>query len=118
MLQCLLKIRSMVASCPTVTGQTSATYVLDPEFKRYMDEGREMLGIIREEGMMAKELSEKSTMFTMHLYSEDWKQHEKYHDDRVKNLRPEDKDNRVLQPLMLRADEFRKALQNNKNDED
>ena len=85
------------------------------DFKKIINEAKEMIGIIHLEGLMMKEFSEKTTMFNMHHYSEDWRASEKYQDNRVKNLRPEDSDNRMLQPLMLSADEFRKAIQNDKN---
>lgn len=40
------------------------------------------IGIKREEGMMRKELAEKSTSFQLHNYLPDWKESQVYHDER------------------------------------
>lgn len=56
-------------------------YAKYPEFKSIIEEGKEMLGYIRERGMLKKELAERSTMYTMHHYSPDWVSFNKYHAD-------------------------------------
>lgn len=56
-------------------------YAKYPEFKAIINEGKEMLGYIRERGMLKRELAERSTMFTMHNYSPDWLEFNKYHAD-------------------------------------
>jgi hypothetical protein len=60
-------------------GTYNVWYDKFPEFKMIVDEGKEMLGYIRERGMLKKELAERSTMFTMHNYSPDWIEFNKYH---------------------------------------
>jgi len=50
-----------------------------PEFKEDYDIAMMLIGVKREEGMMMRELSEKSTMYTMHLYLKYWDDANKYH---------------------------------------
>ncbi len=59
--------------------QWSAKY---PKFKKEYLLGLRAIGLKREEGMMRKELSEKSTMFRMHMYLPEWKEAQLYHDER------------------------------------
>lgn len=90
-------------------------YAKYPAFKWIVDEAKEMLGVIREEGMMMRELDVKSTMWTMHNYSQEWRDYNAYHDNRAKEIRAEGEESRMLQPVMLSADEFEKALKEKKD---
>lgn len=48
----------------------------------YIKEGIMLLGLIREQGLMNKQLSERAVMYTMPVYSKEWRDVDKYHDDR------------------------------------
>ncbi len=71
-----------------------------PRFNADYSFGKQAIGIKREEGMMRKELSEKSSMFLMHKYLPEWK----YLIDREERWRQEDRDHQIFM-LKMRADE-------------
>lgn len=48
----------------------------------YIKEGILLLGLIREHGVLTKQLSEKAGMYIMPIYSPEWRAADKYHDER------------------------------------
>lgn len=51
---------------------------------RYISEGVSLLGIIREQGVFNKQLSERAVMYTLPHYSSEWRSMDTYHDERKK----------------------------------
>lgn len=74
-----------------------------PEFKANYDKAFALIGLKREEGMMMRELSEKSTMHTQHMYSSYWREADKYHAD-LKKTEEQNNSGKVIYKLIEMSD--------------
>lgn len=52
------------------------------KLEAYIKEGISMLGLIREQGLLTKQFSEKATMYSLPNYLSEWKKSDEYHDER------------------------------------
>ena len=68
--------------------------------------GKIAIGDKREVGMNKRELSEKSVMWTMHNYLDDWKEANKYHDERAKAVKEEQDKNSAITVVMTNASDL------------
>lgn len=72
--------------------------------------GKLLIGNRIEEGYITKDFSEKGCAHLLHHYHDKWLKIDSYHDERAKKRAADENENKMLQPLMLSADQFREAI--------
>lgn len=60
--------------------------IRNKKLDKFIKEGLEILGILREQGLLDRSLNERAVMYTLHAYMPQWKEHDAYNDARKAKL--------------------------------